>query len=223
MWQDKIWLSLCCCWHLICLPLTGIDGWEKATQKTTLTDAHKEVTANKRGTSRTEPWQLIKGRARNVAVINYAEGSIVCFCLLLQIIGRFKDMVGGGSSRLFILLCLLPPVPSHSPLLSWLCLSYGTQFTIPFSICYHVHYSFSNQAIKTAKSVQTQAMLVLSILAFMQWWSPFELRQFDLQRRLCNRTFCNRLFLITGYGAIWAAAPSFAVISVSDTRSCQSF
>lgn len=68
----------------------------------------KWTSANKRCTTCTELWQLIKARAPNIAVINYAEGSIVCFCLLLlQIIERFKDVVGGGSCRLSVFFCLL--------------------------------------------------------------------------------------------------------------------
>lgn len=111
---------------------------------------------NKRGASRAERWQLIKGRARNVAVINYAEGSIVWVfffcCLLLQIIGRFKDMLGGGSSRLFIVLCLLPPCTFPFSSFVMVAFELWSTFTIPFSLCYVVPFFFpSATKIKAAK------------------------------------------------------------------------
>lgn len=126
-WQDKNWLLLCCSWDLIRLPLTDINGWEEATQKNTYGCKKNWTSANKGCTTCTELWQLIKAHAPNVAVINYAEGSIVCFCLLLllllQIIERFKDVVGGESCGAFIFF----PASStfFSPLVSWLCLAFG--------------------------------------------------------------------------------------------------
>lgn len=108
--RTKNWLVLCCSWDLICLPLTDINGWEEATQKNTYGCMEKWTSANKRCTTCRELWQLIKAHVPKVAVINYAEGSIVRFCLLLllQIIERFKNVVGGRSCRLSFL--FLPPL-----------------------------------------------------------------------------------------------------------------
>lgn len=54
---------LCCSWDLICLPLTDINEWEEATQKNTYGCLKKWRSANKRCTTRTELWQLIKAHA----------------------------------------------------------------------------------------------------------------------------------------------------------------
>lgn len=62
--------------------------------------------------------------SKHVAVRNYAEGSIVCFCRLLpQIIERFTDMVGGESCRLSFV-----PASSTFPLL---CLHGASSFISP--------------------------------------------------------------------------------------------
>lgn len=125
-WQDQNWLFLWCYWDLICLPLTDVNGWEEATQKNTYGRIKQWTSANKRWTH-TELWQLIKAHAPHIGVINYAEGSIVHFCLLLQIIERFKDLVGDGSCRLSF-----PSASSKtlSPLVSWLCLHFGAYLVI---------------------------------------------------------------------------------------------
>lgn len=173
-WRDKNWLLLCCSWDLICLPLTCINGWEEATQKNTYGCIKKWTSANKRCTTCTELWQLIKAHALNVAVINYAEGSIVCFCRLrLQIIERFKDVVGGGSCRLsffFFFVWLLYLLHLWHGCV-WL---FGARLlSSPLPVHYFVHFSFSNQAIKTANACQSKhkprscQQLALSILAFV--------------------------------------------------------
>lgn len=80
-------------------------------------------------------WQLIKALTLNIAVINYAEGSIVCFLPLSSSDHgeRFKDLVGGGSCRLSF---LSAASTSPSPLVSQLCLAFWDLlvFISPLSI-----------------------------------------------------------------------------------------
>lgn len=72
--------------------------WMKATPQEHIW-MHKEV--NKYQTIDAQKSRSSSKRpVPNIPDINYADGSIVCCCLLLQIIDIFKDMVGGGSCRL---------------------------------------------------------------------------------------------------------------------------
>lgn len=75
-------------------------------------EVHKS--ANKRCPKCTELWQLIKAHAPNVAAINYAEGSIVCFAFFF--FRSWKDLktrwAVGAAGVLFFL-------PSLPPLLPW--------------------------------------------------------------------------------------------------------
>ncbi len=203
-WQDKNWLLLCCSWDLICLPLTGINGWEEATQKNTY-GCKKNWTSTKQKMHNMHRTLAAHQSTPNVAVINYAEGSIVCFCLLLllllllQIIERFKDAVGVESCELsFSFPCLLYlPVPTCVVVVFGF---WSTSNSSPLLVCYSVHYSFSNQAIKTTNVCQSKhkpcscQQLVMSILAVSAHQSAviwhrlsFEPRRLNLQGRLCNR------------------------------------
>lgn len=94
---------------------------ERRQHRKTHMDAYRsEQAQTKRCTTCTELWQLIKAHAPNVAALNYAEGPIVHFCLLLlQIIDRFKDVVGGGSCGLLFLFCLLY-LPFSTCVMDWL-------------------------------------------------------------------------------------------------------
>lgn len=127
-WQDEkstVPFDVTGTWY-VSPSLMSMDEKRQRRKKHTHIWTHKATwtSANKRWTTRTELWQLIKAHAPNIGVINYAEGSIVHSCLLLQIIERFKGMVGGGSCRLSF---SSASSNTPSPLESRLCLDFGAR------------------------------------------------------------------------------------------------
>lgn len=113
--------------------------------------------------------------------------------LLLQIIERFKDVVGVGSCGLSFLFTTSSSSPS--PLVSWLCLAFGAHLVSSLLlVCYFVYNFISNQAIKTINMCQSKHKLC-SCQQYpgirgtnLQLWDrlSFEPWQLNLQRRLCN-------------------------------------
>lgn len=116
-------------------PLADINGSEEATQKHTYGRAEDEQTTKKTHDTHDGTGSSSKRALPTSPFLNYAEGSIVCFRLrlrLLQIIERFKDVVGGGSCGLSCFFCFFSPClfsTFPSPLVSRSRLAFGAHLS----------------------------------------------------------------------------------------------
>lgn len=129
---------------------------------------------------------------------------LFAFCLLLlQIIERFKDMVGGRSCGLSFFFFPCAFSTSLSPLESWLHLASGAHRVLfQLLLCYFfffffLHHSFSNRAIKHINMCRSQhkpgscqpfeLSSALSTVAPVWHRMGFDQRQLYLQGHLCSR------------------------------------